>query len=107
MLRPLCPVCRLAGRETALEISVIEEERAGDVVSAILACGACGAEYPVMDGIPVIVPETRRFVQDNLFYLMARSDLPAKLESLLGDAAGPGSGLESIRQHVSSYVWDH
>jgi SAM-dependent methyltransferase len=25
----------------------------------------------------------------------------------LGDAAGPGTGLDSIRQHVSSYVWDH
>lgn len=107
MLRPLCPVCRLGGRETALAISVVEEETAGDILSGILSCSACGAEYPVMDGIPVIVPETRRFVQDNLFYLLARNDLPPALESLLGDAAGPGSALDSIRQHVSSYVWDH
>ena len=57
--------------------------------------------------MPVLVPDVRRYVRDNLFYLMARDDLTDAVESLLGDAAGPGSGLDSQRQHVSSYVWDH
>jgi SAM-dependent methyltransferase/uncharacterized protein YbaR (Trm112 family) len=106
-LRPLCAHCRGHGREATLSLTVVEAEADEDVEAGILACPACGAEYPVIDGLPVLVPDVRRFVQDNLFYLLARRDLPPRLESLLGDAAGPGSGLDSVRQHVSSYVWDH
>lgn len=106
-LRPVCPVCRLNGRDGPLALTTIEAEAAGDVASGILGCQTCGSEFPILDGMPIIVPEVRRFVQDNLFYLLARNDLTPAVESLLGDAAGPGSGLESIRQHVSSYAFDH
>jgi SAM-dependent methyltransferase/uncharacterized protein YbaR (Trm112 family) len=106
-LRPVCPLCRLNGLEGRLRLTTVEAEAGDDVASGILSCELCGSEFPILDGMPVIVPEVRRFVQDNLFYLMARSDLTPAVESLLGDAAGPGSGLESIRQHVSSYAWDH
>lgn len=106
-LRPICPVCRLNGQDGPLALTTVEAEAAGDVQSGILTCQSCGSEYPILDGMPVIVPEVRRFVQENLFYLLARNDLTPAVESLLGDAAGPGSGLESIRQHVSSYAWDH
>ena len=106
-LRPVCPVCRLRGQDNILALTTVEAEAAGDVRMGILACQGCGSEFPVVDGMPIIVPEVRRFVQENLFYLLARDDLTPSVESLLGDAAGPGSGLESIRQHVSSYAWDH
>jgi SAM-dependent methyltransferase/uncharacterized protein YbaR (Trm112 family) len=106
-LRPLCPLCSAKGTSSRLALSIVEKESGDDVEAGILGCPACGAEYPVIDGLPVIVPDVRRYVRDNLFYLMARDDLTPALESLLGDASGPGSGLDSIRQHVSSYVWDH
>lgn len=107
MLRPVCPACRMAGQSSALAVSTVEAERGDDVLAGIIGCDGCDAEYPIVDGLPVILPDVRRYVQDNLFYLMARDDLPPAIESLLGDAAGPGSGLDSIRQHVSSYAWDH
>lgn len=106
-LQPICPACRSRGLSSALALSVVEAEDADGVDHGILGCPACGGEYPIVDGLPIIVPDVRRYVQDNLFYLLARRDLPPLLESLLGDAAGSGSGLDSIRQHVSSYAWDH
>lgn len=107
MLRPICPACRGRGFSSTLTLSVIEIECEGDVMAGILGCHDCGGEYPIIDGLPVIVPDVRRYVQDNLFYILARRDLTPAVESLLGDASGPGSGLDSIRQHVSSYAWDH
>ena len=107
MLRPICPICRREGRSSPLAIGVVEAETHGDISSGILLCQSCSAEYPILDGMPVLVPDVRRYIRDNLFYLMARTDLTETVESLLGDAAGPGSGLDSLRQHVSSYVWDH
>ncbi|OJT99377.1 MAG: hypothetical protein BGN83_19275 [Rhizobium sp. 63-7] len=106
-LRPVCPLCRRQGNQSALAILVVEAEEDDDIRSGILSCGACGAEFPILDGLPVLVPEVRRYVQDNLFYILARNDLTPAVEGLIGDAAGPGSGLEAIRQHVSSYAWDH
>lgn len=106
-LAPVCPLCRRQGLDHALSIAVIERESRDDIAAGILQCTACGAEYPVIDGLPILVPDVRQFVQQNLFYLLARDDLTPAVESLLGDAAGPGSALDSIRQHVSSYMWDH
>lgn len=107
LLRPICPICRGSGHSSRLDIAVVETEAQDDISAGILCCRACSAEFPILDGMPVLVPDVRRYVRDNLFYLMARTDLTEAVESLLGDAAGPGSGLDSLRQHVSSYVWDH
>lgn len=106
-LHPVCPNCRLRNELAELKLSTVEQEQDGDVRFGIIICSACGAEYPIVDGLPVLVPDVRRYVHDNLFYLLARSDLPPVVESLIGDAAGPGSAFDSARQHLSSYVWDH
>lgn len=106
-LRPICPLCRGRGEESPIAVQVVEEGDDDAVASGILGCASCGCEFPVLDGMPVIVPNMRQFIADNLFYLLARTDVPPLVESLLGDAAGASSGLQSIRQHVSSYAWDH
>ncbi|BCH27603.1 methyltransferase domain-containing protein [Mesorhizobium sp. L-8-3] len=106
-LRPICPVCRAREVSSHLAINIVEAGTDDEITAGILGCPNCGAEYPVIDGLPVILPDVRRYVQDNLFYLLARRDLTPAVESLIGDASGPGSAFDSIRQHVSSYVWDH
>lgn len=106
-LRPICPVCRATGAAHALAINLIEAEAAGDIAAGILGCPHCGAEFPIIDGLPIIVPDVRRYIQDNAFYLLARDDLTPGLESLIGDASGPNSAVDSVRQHLSSYAWDH
>ncbi|MFC6486417.1 methyltransferase domain-containing protein [Nitratireductor sp. GCM10026969] len=107
-LRPVCPVCRSrGGADTCLSVTIAEAQQRDEIESGIIGCPTCGAEFPVVDGMPILVPDVRRFVEENLFYLLARTDLTPAVESLLGDAAGAASGLQSIRQHVSSYVWDH
>jgi uncharacterized protein YbaR (Trm112 family) len=75
MLRPICPACNRGGHSQALCINVVETETDDDVIAGILGCATCGREYPVIDGLPVIVPDVRRYIQDNLFYIMARRDL--------------------------------
>lgn len=64
-------------------------------------------EYPIIDGMPVLVPDVRAYLVRFVDQLIIRDDLPAGIESLLGDALGPGTSFDSNRQTLSSYVWDH
>lgn len=109
-LRPLCPVCRGAdGAGFPLKLAHVERETPGDVLEGALHCTNpdCLREYPVLDGIPVLVRNIRQYVADNLLAIYGRGDLSAFAESMLGDCSGPGSAFDSARQHLSSYAWDH
>ncbi|MBB4000426.1 ubiquinone/menaquinone biosynthesis C-methylase UbiE/uncharacterized protein YbaR (Trm112 family) [Aureimonas pseudogalii] len=106
-MRPVCVACRLKGGLAPLTLTCVEEERNDDVRAGILQCDACGSRYPILDGLPVLVPDLSRYLSDNLFYLTMRRDLSPAVADLLAEATGPGAGLDAIRQHVSSYGWDH
>ena len=106
---PICPVCAGGGRgEHALHLARVHDERDGDVRAGILHCSepGCRHEYPIIDGIPLIVPDLRRLLAERGVELMLRDDLDADLESLIGDALGPESWFDSVRQVVSTYGWD-
>ena len=106
---PICPVCLRAGRGRH-NLILAHEMRAGaeDVQDGILHCSlqACRHEYPIIDGLPVIVPDLRRLMTDRGVEILMRTDLDPSLESLVGDAIGPDSWFDAIRQMLSTYGWD-
>lgn len=108
-LRPVCPVCRAAGGETPLVLPDARREEDGHVVEGTLRCPspACQREYPVLDGIPLLIANLRAYVAGAIDQINAREDLDAATESLLGDCCGPGSSYDATRQHLSTYAWDH
>lgn len=109
-LQPICPRCRADhGRAAALELHDVREEQHDDIRFGRLICSAseCLLEYPIVDGIPLLFADIRRYVADNLAHLTARQDLPDYLESLAGDCVGPGTLFDATRQHLSTYAWDH
>jgi SAM-dependent methyltransferase len=67
----------------------------------------CLREYPILDGVPILIGPIRQFVRDQALAILVRSDLSAGLESVLGDCCGPGSDLDALRQQRSTYAWDH
>ena len=108
-LKPLCPVCRSAGRESLLEIRAVLKEGNDSIREGILVCSnhQCLSEYPVLDGIPVIVANLRTYISQNMLPVLCRDDLTDTMESLLGDCFGPGSAFDSQRQYLSTYAFDH
>lgn len=109
-LRPVCPVCR-KGEESAspLRLAHVAREAGGHILEGALHCtnADCLREYPIVDGIPLLVPNIRQYVSENILSIYGRRDLSDFEESLLGDCSGPNSAFEQIRQHLSSYAWDH
>jgi SAM-dependent methyltransferase/uncharacterized protein YbaR (Trm112 family) len=108
-LRPVCPVCRTTDIAFHLSIADVASESGGHIIQAILHCTnpACQREYPVIDGIPLIIPHIRKFIADNPLWILERRDLSSMIESLVGDCLGPGSDYDVVRQQVSAYAWEH
>jgi SAM-dependent methyltransferase/uncharacterized protein YbaR (Trm112 family) len=112
-LAPRCPVCRARGAESPLALTAVYREEgreAGEhVVEGALRCAdpGCLSEFPILDGIPLLVPNLRAYVAGAIDQLQARADLAPETESLLGDCCGPGSSYDVTRQHLSTYAWDH
>ena len=106
---PICPRCATAGAGShPLRIAAIFAEAADDIRQGILHCSnpACELEFPILDGIPVILPDPRAALAERGVEWLLREDLDPALESMLGDAIGPASWFDTLRQTVSTYSWD-
>jgi SAM-dependent methyltransferase len=90
-------------------LAYVSEEVSDIIVEGVMHCSAraCQQEYPIIDAIPIIVPNVRAYLSENLFHITLRQGRSEAIESLLGDAAGPGSAYDVNRQHLSTYGWDH
>lgn len=108
---PRCPRCLRAG-EIAPPLVLATLLRASpdgaDIHDALLHCPRpeCRHEYPVVDGLPIIVPDLRQLLTERGIELFLRADLEPAIEGLIGDALGPGSWLDAHRQALSTYGWD-
>ena len=108
-LKPVCPRCRLQRQqEVPLILQTVLREEGDTVYEGVIHCPdpVCLLEYPIIDGIPLLLPNVRSYVADNLNHLAARDDLSATIETMLGDGAGPGTLFDASRQHLSTYGWD-
>lgn len=108
-LRPVCPRCLADDREVTLELGETALGDEADVLQGILHCThtGCRQEYPILDGIPILVPNVRSYVSQHFPHLLQRQDLTPLLESLIGDCCGPGSLVDTTRQHLNSYGSGH
>ena len=110
-LRPFCPVCKYRGlaEEFPLRIGTVSSESENQIVEGILLCTnpVCQSEFPILDGVPILLPNLRSYVAENIFHIVSRTDLSEVTESILGDCCSQGSVLDSMKQHLSCYVWGH
>src|SRR5581483_9391647 len=96
-LAPVCPTCRSLGRPGAqLTLGTIARSHDDDVLEGALLCPEplCQREHPIIDGIPVVVADLQSWALHQFDAVMRREDLSPFTESLLGDAAGPGSAFD-------------
>jgi SAM-dependent methyltransferase/uncharacterized protein YbaR (Trm112 family) len=105
---PYCPTCAAGATRHPLDLACVATEQNDDVLAGILLCRnpACRHEYPIIDGIPIIVPDLARLLAERGIELLLRDNLDPALESLIGDAIGPGTWFDTLRQTVSTYAWD-
>ncbi len=89
-------------------LGTVDRRCDGNIIEGVLICStdSCQQEFPIIDGIPIIVEDIRSYLVGNLAAITARSDLAPTTRGILGDASGPGSQYDTTRQHLSIYAWD-
>lgn len=108
-LRPVCPQCKYARQQDhSLQITAVLKEDIEVILEGVLTCSneICQLEYPIIDGIPILMMNTREYIANNFAHLVDREDLSDTIESMLGDSAGAESLYNNSRQHLSTYGWD-
>jgi len=109
-LAPVCPRCRAEGRgDHGLSLARIGARDGAVIEAGALHCtlAECHNEYPIIDAIPILVPDPARFLANSQTQVLERDDLPADALSALGDAIGPGTPFEASRHHLGAYAHDH
>jgi len=109
-LKPICPRCRIEQELCVpLHIAIVEQEENDNILDGSLVCSNnyCQAEYPIIDGIPILIHPIHEFLKNNLHQINARDNLSLTTESMLGDASGSGSEFNNMRYQLSIYAWDH
>lgn len=108
-LAPRCPLCLAAGRDAPLRITARLRGEGDELSEGILGCpeASCQREFPVIGGLPLLFADLVGVLASQGGLLLERQDLSAEMESLLGDAFGPGSAYDTGRQHLSTYAESH
>lgn len=109
-LQPICPKCKAEfDGVVPLKLGRIERRDGDTIIEGALVCESrdCGAEYPILDGVPIILADTRKYIAENFVQIAARDDISPATESVLGAALGPGTDYNTTRHWWSTYSWDH
>ena len=109
-LRPICPACRVEhGEEHPVRLSIEAVGDADEVLEGVLQCPnpGCLREFPILDGIPLLVPDVASYIGSQISHLRDRDDFSPVIEALLAEGSGPGSYLDVTWTHVGTYGWDH
>ncbi len=101
---PICPRCR---RDHGRSIALTAAGNDPDGMTLVCPEPGCRQEYPIFDGLPLLVPAVRDWVQVHQADLLARRDFTPRLESLLGDCLDPGAAWNNARLQLSIYAAGH
>lgn len=105
---PHCLACADGQAQHPLGLLHVGAEEADDVRAGLLICAnpACRHEYPIIDGIPILVPALAEFLGERAVELLTRDDFDPAIAGVLGDAIGTDTWYDGLRRTMSIYGWD-
>lgn len=104
---PICPLCR---RDHNVQVPLDLHVSNGNIEwieEGHFHCQRCQAIYPVLRGIPILVPNIGTYLEQTYVHTMWSTRFSAHLLQWISEAAGPSSVVENTRNYLSNYMWCH
>ncbi|MBI2689436.1 MAG: methyltransferase domain-containing protein [Acidobacteria bacterium] len=94
---------------STLRVTHAVRKEGDDIHEGALVCPErlCQREYPIIDGIPIILANPASWAENQLPYVLRRDDLTTFTQSILGDLAGAGSPFDRERGNNGIYAHAH
>ena len=105
--QPICPRCK---RDRAQDFALVLQVSDGDkqwVEEGQLFCPNCKTVYPILRGIPILVPEPQEYIQKSRMHILWQNDFSPFASQWLSEGNSPGSNFELTKQYLSTYCWCH
>ena len=113
---------RLSIDQSAADPVLFPGGGADDVAQAVLRCDGCGARYPVICGVPVLIPSVEDWIRGNYWFLLGFAEEmgapPTSIRPFLRKAAAASGEMPPrqlydrrwstrVAKFVSSYLISH
>ena len=106
IFKPICPQCKQNNIEHKLLLQSAKKE-GNNIIEGQLYCSQCSQIYPILHGIPILVPNPEGYIQRSYMHLMWDVTQSLFLDQWLSQGCGPQSDYELTKHYLSTYMWAH
>ncbi|MBM76196.1 MAG: hypothetical protein CMK59_12405 [Proteobacteria bacterium] len=108
--QPICPNCQSQysqAHKLELQIRSMHPNMSDWVEEGQLFCRGCRSLYPILKGIPIIVPDPSNYLKNSVLHALWPEDESFFFQQWVGECSGPNSAFELSRNYLSTYGWSH
>ena len=107
LFEPICLRCKAnTGAENKLLLQVAKSQ--GQYVEeGHLFCDVCKMVYPIIRGIPILVPNPEKYIQQSILHITQDEIITPFVDQWLTQSCGPGSNYDLTQNYLSTYMWAH
>ena len=104
------PICLRCKENTGAENRLILQIAKGQgqyVEEGQLYCPSCQMVYPIIHGIPILVPNPESYIQQSILHITQDIAVSPFTDQWLSQSSGPNSNYDLTKNYISTYMWSH
>jgi uncharacterized protein YbaR (Trm112 family)/ubiquinone/menaquinone biosynthesis C-methylase UbiE len=107
LFSPICIQCKQNTKDEHKLILQVAHKEGISIEEGQLYCPSCKKIYPILHGIPILVPNPEAYIKQSILHITQPSHSSPFFDQWLSQACGPNSDYELTKHYLSTYMWAH